>query len=207
MRKKLLWSALIIGIFWLILQASSASANCPSGVCDVEINATTGVITWRDAQPQTHTPILIAQQPNPTHTLSVQTNNQSVGISGTPNQIAEAVEKLTPQPLVADPCLNGGCTKIEVNATTGITTISPLTDNDLKQRAKDQVEQSQRQAELAKTATQALPNITAWQPHNPLINEPTVATELDETVIPDWWENWIYSFNLFFENWFWWWSL
>lgn len=208
MRKKLFWSALIIATFWLLLQSSSAFANCPSGVCEVEVNCTTGEVTWRDAQVQTIAPSPVKIEPViPTHTINVQTSTNSWGTSGTPDQIAQAVQTLKPQPLIADPCLNGGCTKIEVNATTGVTTITTLTETDLKQRAKDQVEQSQRQAELAKSAYQALPNITAWQANDPLKDEPLPATIQDTELIPEWWSNWLISLNLFFESWFWWWSL
>ena len=208
MRKKLFWSALIIGTFWLLLQSSSAFANCPSGICAVEINCTTGQITYTDAVPTVQTPApALPVAVEPTHTINVQTANASWGVSGTPEQITQAVQTLAPTPLVIDPCLNGGCTKLEVNATSGITTVLPLSEVDLKQRAKDQIEKNQRQAELAKKAYQALPNITAWQPYDPLNTDSITATLLDETVNPDWWNNWLTSFNLFFENWFWWWTL
>jgi hypothetical protein len=208
MRKKLIWSVLIITTFWLLLQVSPAFANCPSGVCAVEINCTTGVITYTDAPPRVDTPARVIPQPvAPTHSINVQTSNQSWGTSGTPEQIAQAVQTLIPQPLVADPCLNGGCNKVEINATTGVTTISALTETDLKQRAKDQVSQNQRQAELAKTAYQALPNITPWQIYDPFNEEPILATILDGTITPEWWADWQRSFDLFFKNWFWWWTL
>ena len=208
MRKKLFWSVLIITTFWLLLQASSANADgCPSGVCEVEINCTTGEVTWRDAKPRLSVPAPVLPEPvTPTHSINVQTSNQSWGTSGTPEQIAQAVRTLTPQPVIADPCLNGGCNKVEVNASTGVTTVSPLSETDLKQRAKDQITQSQAQAELAKSAYQALPNITPWQAYDPLSNEPIPATLLDETLTPEWWASWLDSFNLFFKNWFWWWS-
>jgi hypothetical protein len=208
MRKKLIWSVLIITTFWLFFQVSPAFANCPSGVCAVEINCTTGVVTYTDAPPKIDTPSPFILQPvAPTHTINVQTSNGSWATSGTSEQIAQAVQTLAPQPLTADPCLNGGCNKIEINATTGVTTISPLTETDLKQRAKDQVNQNQRQAELAKTAYQALPNITAWQPYDLFNNEPIPATLLDETITPEWWADWQSTFDLFFKNWFWWWTL
>jgi hypothetical protein len=208
MRKKLFWSALIIGIFWLMLQASSAFANCASGVCSVEINATTGVITYTDAPPKVAVVQPVGLEPVlPTHTINVQTSNSGWQTAGTPDQISQAVKTLTPQPLTIDPCFNGGCAKVEVNTTTGITTVLPLSEADLKQRAKDQVEQSQRQAELAKSAYQALPNITAWQTYDLFIDEPFPATIQDTELTPEWWSNWLTSLNLFFESWFWWWSL
>jgi hypothetical protein len=55
-----------------------------------------------------------------------------------------------PQAPLADPCVLGTCTKVEVNATTGVTTILPLTLADLAQRYKDAQGEYQRQIELAK---------------------------------------------------------
>ena len=110
---------LIITALFLVLGTNTAVANCPSGICAVEINCTTGVVTYTDAPPKVDTPSPFILQPvAPTHTINVQTSNGSWGTSGTPEQIAQAVQTLIPQPLVADPCLNGGCNKIEVNATT-----------------------------------------------------------------------------------------
>jgi len=192
----------------IVLIPTPAFANCPSGYCDVEVNCTTGVVTYRDAPPRVETPIFVTPQPvAPTHTINVQTPSQSWGTSGTVEQITQAVQTLIPQPLTTDPCLNGGCNKVEINVTTGVTTISPLNEADLKQRARDQVEQSQRQAELAKTAYQALPNITAWQPYNPFIDEPLLATIKDETLTPEWWASWTASLNSFYASMFWWWAL
>jgi hypothetical protein len=208
MRKKLFWSALIIGTFWLLLQSSSAFANCPSGICAQEINGITGEVIWRDAPPSINRPVGLTPQPvAPTHTINVQTPNQGWTTSGTPEQIAQAVQTLIPQPVIANPCLNGGCEKIEINATTGVTTISTLSEVELKQIAKNQVERNQAKAELAKTAYQALPNITAWQTYDPFNDEPIPATLLDETITPEWWADWQSTFDLFFKNWFWWWTL
>jgi hypothetical protein len=198
---------IIITALFLVLGTNTAVANCPSGNCAVEINCTTGVVTYTDAPPRESVaaPVLI-KPVAPTHTISVQTTNQSWGTSGTPEQIALAVLSLAPAPISVDPCLNGGCTKIEVNATTGVTTISPLSEIDLKQRAKDQVVNNQQRAELAKNAYQALPNITTWQPSDPFANEPLLNTPLDETLTPEWWVDWFQSFNSYFESWFWWWA-
>jgi hypothetical protein len=192
----------------IVFIPTPAFANCPSGVCAVEINCTTGEVTYTDVPLTSATPApVIPEAVAPTHTINVQTTNSSWGTSGTPEQIARAVQTLIPQPLTIDPCLNGGCNKVEINVTTGVTTISPLNEADLKQRAKDQVEQNQRQAELAKTAYQALPNITAWQPYDPFIDEPLSATLTDETLTPEWWADWQSTFDLFFKDWFWWWAL
>lgn len=200
--KKIIMTAL-----FLTLGTNTAMANCPSGNCAVEINCTTGEITYTDAPVIETVPVVIPTPVAPTHTISVQTANSSWGTSGTPEQIAVAVASLAPAPITVDPCLNGGCTKVEVNATTGITTVLPLSETDLKQRAVDQINNNQRQAELAKAAYQALPNITAWQPYDLFNNKQIPATLLDETLTPEWWINWEQSFNLFFENWFWWWAL
>lgn len=200
--KKIIMTAL-----FLALGTNTATANCPSGYCAVEINATTGKITYSDAPPRTPSTLVIPEPIIPTHTISVQTSNQGWSTSGTPEQIAVAVASLAPTSITVDPCLNGGCTKVEVNATTGLTIVSPLLETDLKQRAVDQINYSQRQAELAKTAYQALPNITEWQPYDPFTKELLPTTLLDETLTPEWWLEWEQSFNLFFQTWFWWWSL
>jgi len=192
---------------FLTLGTNTAMANCPSGNCAVEINCTTGEITYTDASVTETVPVVIPTPIAPTHTISVQTANSSWGTSGTPEQIAVAVASLAPAPITVDPCLNGGCTKVEINATTGVTIVLPLSETDLKQRAVDQINSSQRQAELAKAAYQALPNITAWQPYDFRIEQPMFATSLNENLTPEWWFDWEQSFNLFFENWFWWWAL
>lgn len=210
MKKKIIIS---IGIFMLIFLAlnifspSARAEGCPSGVCEVEINCATGEVIYRDAPIKETARVAISIPVAPTHTISVQTANSGWGTSGTPEQIAIAVASLAPAPITVDPCMNGGCTKVEVNATTGVTTVSPLSEKDLKQRAVDQINQSQRQAELAKTAYQALPNINEWQPYDPFTKELLPTTLLDETLTPEWWSEWEQSFNLFFQTWFWWWSL
>jgi hypothetical protein len=199
---------IIIGVMLSLAGAPAYANDCPSGICAVEINCTTGQITYTDAVPTVQTPAPVAPVVvEPTHTINVQTTNASWGVSGTPEQITQAVQTLAPTPLVIDPCLNGGCTKIEVNSTSGITTVLPLSEADLKQRAKDQVEKNQRQAELAKNAYQALPNITVWQPYDPLNTDTITATLLDKTINPDWWADWQTALDLFFKNWFWWWAL
>ena len=202
MKKILITTAIL-----LAMGMNTAYANCPSGVCEVEINCTTGVVTYRDAAPRVAYVEPVRPEPVlPTHTISVQTANSGWGTSGTPEQIASAVASLAPAPITVDPCLNGGCTKVEVNATTGVTTISALTESDLKQRAKDRINNSQRQAELAKAAYQALPNITLWQPYDSFNTDPTPATVLDETLTPEWWESYLDSLYSFYASMFWWWT-
>jgi hypothetical protein len=193
------------GLIFLTSTNTAFAGGCPSGICEVEINCTTGVVTYKDAAPRAITPVPAMPEPiAPTHTISVQTTNQGWGTSGTPEQIAQAVSQLAPTPLEIDPCLNGGCTKIEVNATTKVTTVTALSESDLKQRAKDRVTNNKAKAELAKSAYQALPNITPWQAYDPLT--PTPATEQSD-IEPDWWQNWVASYNAFFQSMFWWWSM
>lgn len=202
MKKILIISALITA-----LNINSAYADCPSGVCNIEINCTTGEITYTDAtnQVQDNVPNQTTLQTTQSiYTISVQTTNQTWGTSGTIEQITKEVQNLAPKPLITDPCANGGCTKIEVNAQTGQGTILPLSDSEIKQRAKDQVEQGKQKAELAKNAYQALPNITPWQFYDPFKNNSETATILNTELTPDWWNSWVTSLNLFFENWFWW---
>jgi hypothetical protein len=198
---------LIAGLILTWLSITPALAEgCPSGICSVEINCTTGVVTYRDAPVRVAVVNPVMPDPVvPTHSINVQTVNQNWGTSGTPDQIAQAVQSLAPQPITVDPCLNGGCTKVEVNATTGVTTILPLTEIDLKQRAKDQIDSSQRKAELAKSAYQALPNITAWQLYDSFNKEPMPTTIQDEKLTPEWWQEWLDSINLFFKTYFWFW--
>lgn len=192
----------------LAMGMNTAYANCPSGRCEVEINCTTGVVTYRDAPPAVAFVELVRPEPVlPTHTISVQTANAGWGTSGTPEQIAVAVASLAPAPITTDPCLNGGCTKVEVNATTGVTTISALTEADLKQRAVDKLTNSQRQAELAKAAYQALPNITTWQPYDPFAEQNYEPTVQDLELNPEWWDLWFQSITDYYKNYFWWWAL
>ena len=200
---------IILTLLFLTISANSAVADgCPSGKCEVIVNGATGEVIWKDAEVAPAPIKLVAPEPStPSHVLNVQTSSQSWGTSGTREQIAEAVQTLIPKPLTADPCLNGGCNVLEVNATTGVKTLIPLSEADLKQRARDQVVQSQRQADLAKTAYQALPNITAWQLYDPFKYEVAPLTFLDETLTPEWWASWTASLNSFYASMFWWWTL
>lgn len=178
MRKKLIWSVLIITTFWLFLQVSPAHANCPSGNCEAVINSTTGVVFYRDAPVEENKPVFSRPEPTaPTYTINVQTENRTWSTNGTPEQIAQAVEQLKPEPLPA----------------------SPL--------PKEKVVEIQKQAEVAKIAIQALPNITPWQSYNREVDAPILPTLLDETITPDWWVEWENSMKWFIDNWFWWWTL
>jgi hypothetical protein len=202
MKVKILVTAL------MLMGMAPAQANgCPSGVCDVEVNCTTGVVTYRDAPPRhpviNNPPIgFIA----PTHTLAVQTSTQSMGISGTTEQIAATVttmvERVSSVPI--DPCVNGGCTRIEVNATTQEVKIIPLTMTEIRQQTDNRVRSTIQQAEIAKKATQALPNI---QEINSSANQVELTPLLEEE--PDWWADFIKAIGEFY---FWynnvnWWSI
>jgi hypothetical protein len=166
---------IILGIV-LTLIPTNAWANCPSGVCEMEINCTTGVVTYRDAtsriiEPEPVIPEAIA----PTHQVAIKTNNQSISFSGSLEAVTNELTRLitTPQAPLADSCALGNCTKVEINATTGVTTVLPLSLDDLAQRYKDAQFQYQRNLELAQAAQEAL--IVAIQPIT--INATTVDTE------------------------------
>ena len=156
--------------------ATPALANCPSGVCEVEINCTTGVVTYRDAPPRVNIPIPVIPEPiAPTHMVVVQTANSSFGTSGSLEQVQQAVQQLITAPKApeADPCALGGCTKVEVNATTGVTTILPLTPADIQQRLVDQYMNYARQLEMAIAAKDVV-----IEPYvAPVINMPIVVAD------------------------------
>jgi hypothetical protein len=168
------------------LIATPAIANCPSGVCAVEINATTGQVTYTDAPPRVEAPAPIIIEPvAPTHSVVIQTTNSSIGTSGSYEQVQQLVQQVitAPQAPQIDPCASGGCTKIEVNATTGVTTILPLSPADIQQRAIDQYMNYARQLEMAIAAKDVtiqpyvaptLPTYT--QPVIDTITAPTVST-------------------------------
>jgi hypothetical protein len=167
--------------------ATPAVANCPSGVCAMEINVTTGVVTYTDAPPRVATPTLVIPEPiTPTHTVVIQTANSSFGTSGSLEQVTEAVQRIVtaPQAPQIDPCAAGGCTKIEVNATTGVTTILPLSPADIQQRLIDQYMNYARQLEMSIAARQAViqPYVAPTSPQyvQPVIETATVesATQL-----------------------------
>jgi hypothetical protein len=81
----------------------------------------------------------------------VQTANSSFGTSGSLEQVTQAVEQIisAPQAPQTDPCSLGGCTKVIVNATTGVTEILPLSPADIQQRLVDQYMNYARQLEMA----------------------------------------------------------
>lgn len=142
----------IISGLALSLIATPAIANCPSGVCAVEVNATTGVVTYTDAPPRVEAPAPARIEPiAPTHSVVIQTANSSIGTSGSYEQVQQLVQQVisAPQAPQIDPCASGGCNKIIVNATTGVTEILPLSPADIQQRTIDQYMNYARQLELA----------------------------------------------------------
>jgi hypothetical protein len=149
---------IILGVVLTLIPAN-AWANCPSGVCEVEINCTTGVVTYRDAPPRVDAPApIIVEAVAPTHQVVIQTANQSIGFSGSLEAVTAELANINviPQAPLADSCVLGTCTKVEVNATTGVTTVLPLSLDDLAQRYKDAQFQYQRNLELAQAAQEAL---------------------------------------------------
>jgi hypothetical protein len=136
----------------LSLIATPALANCPSGVCAVEINCTTGEVTYTDAPPRVDTPAPVIPEPvAPTHTVVIQTANSSIGTSGSYEQVQQLVQQVitAPQAPQIDPCADGGCNKVIVNATTGQVDVLPLSPTDIQQRAIDQYMNYARQLEMA----------------------------------------------------------
>lgn len=204
MKIKLLLAGIVLSVLSPMAQAQ---AECGAGYGNaVEINATTKVVTYsciKLPEPQVETRV---EPVAPTHTLVVQTPNQSLGMSGTPDQIAASVATMVERVVTipTNPCVAGGCTKVEVNATTQEVTVTPLTMTEIRQQTDDRLRETLRSAQITKKAAQALPNI---QPINPLAKE-VEATPLNEEE-PDWWIEFLRSWAGFY---FWyntvnWWSL
>ena len=198
----------LITLGFLVLQIAPAQADgCPEGArCNVEVNCTTGVTTWYvlsdvpvDVTPKVE-PAVVA----PTHTLIVKTTNQGFNMSGTPEQIQANVNQMVAKviaPIEIDPCINGSCNKIEVNATTQEVTVSSLSAKEMQQRSQDKITNIVREAELAKAATQALPNLQTVEQ----AVETEKTTPLNETD-PEWWNLWLlqwakYTFWFYSYNW------
>ena len=151
---------------------------CAAGGCTkVEVNASTGVTTVsplsaadlaqrakdiedRSISARKTLAAAVSAEAEPSLTLSVQLPNQSFGTSGTRSQLEEFVKGLESRAATysnsEDPCAAGGCTKIEANASTGVTTVSPLSAADLAQRATDRAAEASRSAELAAAARETL---------------------------------------------------
>ena len=204
MKAKYLLAGLILSALSPMAQAN---AECGAGYGNaVDVNATTKVVTYYCVKLEVVAPEPKPEPIAPTHTLVVQTPTQSLGISGTPEQITASVNTMVERAVNVpiNPCANGGCTKVEVNATTQEVTITPLSMTEVRQQTDNQAKEAIKMAEIAKKATQALPNI---QPIDPLAEEVT-PTPLDEEE-PDWWIEFLRSWAGFY---FWyntvnWWSL
>jgi hypothetical protein len=193
---------ILITLCFLVLQITPAQANeCPAGAqCALVINCTTGERTIEviSTAPFVVTPKIDPVITPPTHKLSVQTVNQSFGVSGTPEQIQETVNQMVAKvvaPIEIDSCVNGGCNKTEINATTKEVTVLPLTKEEIQQRSQDKLTSLARNAEITKAATQALPNIEKT-------NEITPLSETE----PDWWSLWLlewakYTYWFYSYNW------
>jgi hypothetical protein len=81
----------IVGLL-LAVSVTPAQANCPSGVCDVEVNVATGVVTYRDAAPRTIVPEPVPAPVAPTSMVKVVTPNESFGASGSAEGVTEALQ-------------------------------------------------------------------------------------------------------------------
>jgi hypothetical protein len=198
MKKVILITGLAISLI-----ATPALANCPSGNCAVEVNCTTGVVTYTDAPPRVDTPALIIPTPvMPTHQVVIQTTNSAIGTSGSYEQVQQLVQQViqAPKPPELDPCASGGCNKISVNATTGVTQVLPLSPTDIQQRLVDQYVNYARQLEMAiaakdvviqpyvapnigSTATNSVdtPTVMVQQSTN-LVTQPTAVTALSDVI-------------------------
>ena len=147
MKRVILMSGLALSLI-----ATPALANCPSGNCAVEINCTTGVVTYTDAPPRVDTPPPVIPTPViPTHQVVIQTSNGAIGTSGSYEQVQQLVQQVIQAPKAPepDPCATGSCNKVIVNATTGVTQVLPLTPADIQQRLVDQYMNYARQLEMA----------------------------------------------------------
>ena len=143
----------------LVFTNTSAYANCPSGVCELEINCTTGVITYKDATPEVEyiKPEIITPVA-PTHQVVIQTVNSSFGTSGSLEQVQQAVQEIinAPQKPQTDPCASGGCNKVIVNTTTGVVDVLPLSEKDIAQRQIDQQLTYVNQLEMSMAAKEVI---------------------------------------------------
>jgi hypothetical protein len=177
----------------LLMIPAPAFASCPSGVCAMEINATTGVITYKDATPLEAPPR--SEPVIPTHNLNVAASTQGLGISGTPQQLASAVATIAERAVSVpiNPCAEGGCTKVEVNVTTKEVTVTPLTMTEVRKKTDQMAQQAIQTAEIAKKASQALPNI---QPIDPLVEEVELTLPTDQE--PDWWVDFLRALANFY---------
>lgn len=203
MKVKLLFAGLVLSF---VAPMPQASADCAPGFgTAVEVNATTNVVTYSCVKlPE---PIVRVEDPAPiapTHTLAVQTPSQGFAVSGTPEQIANSVQTLIDKAvnIPINSCVEGGCSRVDIDVTTKQTTVVPLSKSEVRYQTDQMAQQTIKNAELAKAASQALPNI---QPVNPTVKEiePTPLVEEE----PDWWADFMRAlaeFYLWYNNVDWW---
>jgi hypothetical protein len=143
----------------VVFTNTPAYANCPSGVCEVEVNCTTGVVTYKDAPPRVAyiEPIIITPI-TPTHQVVIQTANGSFATNGSLEQVEQAVQRVinAPQKPQIDSCVSGGCNKVIVNATTGVVNVLPLSEIDIAQRQIDQQTTYVSQLEMSMAAKEVI---------------------------------------------------
>jgi hypothetical protein len=194
MKIKLLLASLFV---LFISPMAQANASCGAGYGNaVDVNVTTKVVTYYCIKLPDPQPDPIRVEPvAPTHTLVVQTPTQGVGMSGTPEQIAASVATLIERAVSVptNPCADGGCTKMEVNATTQEVTVTPLTLAEVRKQTDENAQSAIKNAEMVKKVSQALPNI---QPIDPLAEtvEPTPLSEEE----PDWWMDFLRALAEFY---------
>lgn len=90
--KKIITAVVIL----LVVPTTHAQANCPSGICEVIINATTKEVIYRDAPPTT--PVVFIPQPViPTSMVEVVTPTESFGATGSTESVTQALETAVAQ--------------------------------------------------------------------------------------------------------------
>jgi hypothetical protein len=188
---------LLASLFVLFVSPlTQANADCGEGYgIALEVNVMTKVETYSCVKLETRIELVRSEPVAPTHTLVVQTQNQGLGMSGTPEQIASSVAIIVERAvnIPINPCANGGCTKIEVNATTQEVTVTPLTMTEVRQQTDESARSAIQNAQMAKKVSQALPNI---QPINPSAEEvaPTLLNEEE----PEWWMDFLRALAEFY---------
>jgi hypothetical protein len=192
MKIKLLLASLFV---LFISPMAQANASCGAGYGNaVDVNVTTKVVTYYCIKLPDPEPVRV-EPVAPTHTLAVQTPTQSLGMSGTPEQIAKSVEVMVERAVSVpiNPCVIGGCTKVEINATTQEVTVTPLTITEVRNQTDESAKAAIKNAEVVKKVSQALPNI---QPIDPLAEtvEPTPLSEEE----PDWWMDFLRALAEFY---------
>ena len=181
----------------VVFASTPAYANCPSGVCNIDYNTKTGVVTYTDALPKVvYTEPVKITPVAPTHQVVIQTTNSSFTTIGSLEQVNETVQQIinAPQKPQSDPCALGGCNKVIVNATTGVVDVLPLSQIDIAQRQIDQQTNYVGQLEMAVAAKEVIvqPIIysTAEITNNDITQETKTVTTLSSTnnsvIVQEW---------------------